>query len=141
MFGLEPRVIFLIALVAIAVGAVAYAILFNSIDAERKTANRMARMNSGHDSAVKKKAALDRVNELNKRKKSVQESLKEIEEKQKKIHSDNVRIKDKIAQAGLSISMTQYYIYSIILGLFVTGAFLVVVSNNLLVLMLSLIHI
>lgn len=122
MFGLEPRVILLFVLVAVAVGALAYSVMFKSIDTERKTETRLSRMSSGNQNLAQKKAANDRLNELSKRKKSVQDSLKELEEKQKKSAAPRSTLKDKIQQAGLSISVQQYYIYGLILGVFMAGA-------------------
>ena len=57
MFGLEPKVILLIVLVAIAVGALAYSLMFKSIDTERKTETRLSRMSSGNQNMAQKKAA------------------------------------------------------------------------------------
>lgn len=122
MFGLEPKVILLIVLVAVAVGALAYSLMFKSIDTERKTETRLSRMASGSQNSAQKKAASDRLNEMSKRKKSVQDSLKELEEKQKKSAAPSTTLKDKIQQAGLSISVQQYYIYGLILGAFMAGA-------------------
>ena len=122
MFGLEPKVILLIVLVAVAVGALAYSILFKSIDTEKKTETRLSRMSSGSQNSAQKKAASDRLNEMSKRKKSVQDSLKELEEKQKKSAAPSTSLKDKIQQAGLSMTVQQYYVYGIILGVFMTGA-------------------
>lgn len=118
MFGLEPKVILLIVLVAVAFGALAYSLMFNSIDTERKTENRLSRMASGNHNLAQKKAANDRLNEMSKRKKSVQDSLKELEEKQKKSRAPSTKLKDKLQQAGLSISVRQYYAYGIFVGIF-----------------------
>lgn len=118
MFGLDPKVILLIILVAIAVGALAYSIMFNSIDSERKSEVRLSRLSSGKHNIAQKKAANDRLNEMSKRKKSVQESLKELEEKQKTSKVAGTKLKDRLIQAGLSISTRQYYIYGIICGVF-----------------------
>ncbi len=121
MFGLEPKVILLIVLVAVAVGALAYGLMFQSIDTERKTETRLSRMSSGSQNVAQKKAASDRLNEMSKRKKSVQDSLKELEEKQKTAKAPSPKLKDKLIQAGLSISVQQYYIYGVISGVFMGG--------------------
>lgn len=63
--------------------------------------------------------ARDRVQELSKRRKSVQDTLKEIERKQneknKKISSQS--LKQRLGQTGLDISLTQFSIASTTLGL------------------------
>lgn len=129
MFGLEPKVILLIVLVAIAVGALAYSLMFKSIDTERKTENRLSRMSSGSQNTVQKKAATDRLNEMSKRKKSVQDSLKELEEKQKTAKAPSTKLKDKLVQAGLSITVQQYYIFGVFAGLFFAAVAFVVARD------------
>lgn len=118
MFGLEPKIILLIILVAVAVGALAYSLMFKSIDTERKTETRISKLASGKQELAQKKAASDRLNEMSKRKKSVQDSLKELEDKQKTSKAPSTSLKDKITQAGLTISVQQYYIYGVLSGLF-----------------------
>lgn len=121
MFGLDLTVLLIIVLVAIAAGAVAYGVLYSRIEVEKKTESRISRVKSAETDHMKVKAARDRVQEISKRRKSVQDSLKDIERKQqektKKMASTS--IKSRLVQAALSISLTQYYIFSVVFGLVV----------------------
>jgi tight adherence protein B len=121
MFGMDLTLLAVIVLVAISAGAIAYAFLFQQIETDKKTATRVGRVKSAETDHVKIKAARDRVQELSKRRKSMQESLKELERKQqeksKKIRDSS--LKGKINQAGLSISTTQFFLFSAGLGLFI----------------------
>lgn len=84
MFGLDIKIVILVVLVAVAVGAAIYALFFDSIDVQRQSDTRISRMSSGTSNYAQKKAASDRVAEMSKRKKSVQESLKELEDNKSK---------------------------------------------------------
>ncbi|HCL64908.1 MAG TPA: pilus assembly protein [Rhizobium sp.] len=121
MFGLDLTVLLIIVLVAIAAGAIAYGVLYSRIEVEKKTESRISRVKSAETDHLKVKAARDRVQEISKRRKSVQDSLKDIERKQqektKKMASTS--IKSRLVQAGLSISLTQYYIFSAVFGVVV----------------------
>lgn len=129
MFGLDIKIIILVALVAVAVGGAIYAFFFNSIDAQRQADTRISRMSSGSNNFAQKKAATDRIAEMSKRKKSVQESLKELEDKQKSKEKKKANLKDKLAQAGLSTSVEKFYTYSVIFGV-VCGVIVFVLSQN-----------
>ncbi|WP_162654477.1 type II secretion system F family protein [Lentilitoribacter sp. Alg239-R112] len=120
MFGLDIKLVMLVALVAVAVGAAIYAFFFNTIDAQRHADTRISRMSSGSNSNnyAQKKAANDRIAEMSKRKKSVQESLKELEDKQNSKKKKTASLKDKLAQAGLTVSIEKFYVLSLALGLF-----------------------
>ena len=82
MFGLDPVVLGIILLVAIAAGAICYGVLFTRMEADKKTAGRVNRVSSAETDRVKVKAARDRVQELSKRRKSVQDNLKDLEKRQ-----------------------------------------------------------
>jgi tight adherence protein B len=118
MFGLDSKTLLLIILVAVAVAALVYFLLFDSIDAERQTETRMSRLASGSNNVAQKKAANDRLHEMSKRKRSVQDSLKEIEDKQKDAKPKAGNLKSRITQAGLSISPKKYYTFAILTGVF-----------------------
>lgn len=118
MFGLDIEIVAIIALVAIAAGAVAYGVLFSRIETEKKTTTRLNRVKSAETDIAKVKAARDRVQEVSKRRKSVQDSLKELENKQLEKNRKNAAttIKAKLAQAGLSTTVTQFYLFSGVIG-------------------------
>ncbi|SMD09843.1 type II secretion system F family protein [Rhizobium sp. RU36D] len=119
MFGLPIEILGIIALVAVAAGAVAYGLMFSRIEVEKKTANRINRVKSAETDHVKVKAARDRVQEVSKRRKSVQDSLKELESKQQEKSRKNAAttMKAKLSQAGLSLSPARFYLFSAVFGL------------------------
>lgn len=118
MFGLEPTVLLIIALVAVAAGALAYGVLYSRIEVEKKTESRISRVKSAETDLAKIKAARDRVQEISKRRKSVQDSLKDLERKQQEQNRKMAKadIKSRLVQAGLSISLTQFYLLSAAFG-------------------------
>ena len=127
MFGFDPMVLAVIALAAIATAGLAYGLLYSRIEVEKKTASRINRVKAAETDTLKVKAARDRVQEISKRRKSVQDSLKDLERKQaeksKKIASTSV--KQRLVRAGLSFTPGHFYIASVVLGLVVlVGAFL-----------------
>lgn len=118
MFGLDPMVLAIIGLAAVAAAAVAYGVLFTQIEAQQKTSNRYKRVKAAETDTVKVKAARDRMAEATKRRKSIQESLSELEKKQdenKKAVAPNLKV--KLLQAGLSMTESQFYMGSAGLGL------------------------
>jgi tight adherence protein B len=123
MFGIDPIVIAIIALVAISAAAVSYGVLFSRIEMDKKTESRVNRVKSAETDRVKIKASRDRLAEMTKRRKSVQDSLRDLERKQKEDNKKKAAtLKAKISQAGLSFTETQFYIVSAILGLVVAVA-------------------
>ena len=127
MFGFDPMVLAVIALAAIATAGLAYGLLYSRIEVEKKTASRINRVKAAETDTLKVKAARDRVQEISKRRKSVQDSLKDLERKQaeksKKIASTSV--KQRLVRAGLSFTPGHFYIASVVLGIVVlVGAFL-----------------
>lgn len=128
MFGLDIKIVILVALVAVAVGAAIYAFFFDSIDVQRQADTRISRMSSGSNNYAQKKAANDRVAEMSKRKKSVQESLKELEDNKSK-EKKTAGLKDKLAQAGLSTTVGKFYVYSVIFGI-ICAAVAFIVSQD-----------
>ncbi|MBU4531635.1 MAG: type II secretion system F family protein [Hoeflea sp.] len=129
MFGLDTVVLAIIGLAALSAGALGYGVLYSRIEGDRRAESRVKRVKSAETDRTKANAARDRLNEVNKRRKSVQDSLKTLEEK----HKENDRrnspaLKDRIAQAGLKISVRQFYIYSLVLGLVV--GFVAFVANG-----------
>lgn len=119
MFGLQVEILAIIALVAIAAGAAAYGLLFSRIETEKKTSSRISRVKSAETDIAKVKAARDRVQEVSKRRKSVQDSLKDLESKQQEKNKKNTAttMRAKLTQAGLSISITQFYLFGGIFGI------------------------
>ena len=120
MFGLDITIVAIFALAALSTGGLAYGVLFSRIETEKKTESRVRRVQSAETDQGKAKAARDRMQELSKRRKSVQESLKDLEKKQQEqTRRVATTLKAKLVQAGLSITPTKFYVFSVLFGLFV----------------------
>ncbi|OCW58076.1 type II secretion system F family protein [Hoeflea olei] len=118
MFGLDTVVLAIIGLAALSAGAMGYGVLYGRIEGERKAESRVNRVKAAETDRSKATAARDRLNEVNKRRKSVQDSLKTLEEKSKENdRRTSPALKDRIAQAGLGLSLNQFYLMSAALGL------------------------
>jgi tight adherence protein B len=92
-------------------------VFYSRIEGERKAQSRVKRVKAAETDRSKASAARDRLNEANKRRKSVQDSLKTLEEKNKENdRRTSPPFKDKIGQAGLSLSLNQFYMISLVLG-------------------------
>ncbi|KQX54006.1 MULTISPECIES: type II secretion system F family protein [Ensifer] len=124
MFGIDITVLALAALVAISAAALAYGLLFSRIESEKKAEGRVRKISAAETDRAKMKAARDRVSELSKRRKSVQDSLKELEKKQQERSAKTApSMKVRLTQADLSISIGRFYLFSALFGFF---AFLIV---------------
>jgi tight adherence protein B len=123
MFGIDPIVLAIIALAAVSAGAVSYGVLFSRLENDKKAQSRFDRVKSAETDRVKIKASRDRLAEMSKRRKSVQDSLKDLEKKQAEVNKKKAAtLKAKITQAGLGFTEMQFHIASIVLGL-AAGAF------------------
>jgi tight adherence protein B len=118
---MDLTVLAIIALAAVAAGAVCYGLLFSRLEVEKKAGVRLERVKSHETDMGRAKAARDRVQELSKRRKSVQDSLKELEknqqEKNKKLGDSS--IKSRLPRTGLNITVSRFYLFSSAFGVFV----------------------
>ncbi|WP_019172638.1 type II secretion system F family protein [Pseudaminobacter salicylatoxidans] len=122
MFGLDSTVLMFIALAGLSAGAVTYAFLFKSIENEKKADRRLQTVKSAETDRSVVRAARDRANEAQKRRKSIQDSLKELDEKQK-TQDRNTRkppLRIQIRQAGLQVPVERFYVYSGVCGVVLT---------------------
>ncbi|QFY61984.1 type II secretion system F family protein [Rhizobium grahamii] len=117
MFGLDPTVLAIILLAAVAAGGVCYAFLFSRMETEKKAANRVSRVASADADRANVKAARDRVQEMSKRRKSVQDNLKELEKRQQENAKKKLTLKSRLTQAGLTVTPGRFYMFSAIFGL------------------------
>jgi tight adherence protein B len=118
MFGLDVTVIAMILLAGLSAGAVAYVFMFNTIANENKAGKRLETIKKAETDRAVVKASRDRIAEAAKRRKSVQDSLKDLDEKQK-VKDRNMRkppLKLQIKQAGLTITLERFYLFSAISG-------------------------
>lgn len=119
MFGLDITIVAIFALAALSTAGLAYGVLFSRIEAEKKTESRVRRVQAAETDQSKAKAARDRMQELSKRRKSVQDSLKDLEKKQQEqTKRVATTLKAKLGQAGLSITVTKFYVFSAIFAVF-----------------------
>lgn len=113
------NVLAIVFLAAIAAGSLAYVLLYSRVEADKKAATRLARVKNAESDTIKARSSRDRVQELSKRRKSVQDTLKEIERKQaessKKIA--NQTLKQRLPQTGFALTLTHFVIASTTLGL------------------------
>mgnify|MGYP002620968760 FL=1 len=123
MFGLDTTVLVFIALAAISAAALAYTLLFTSIENERKAGRRLETVKRAETDRVAVKASRDRLAEAAKRRKSVQDTLKELENKQRSRDANTVKppLKVQIRQAGLDLTMERFYLYSVVCGVVLTA--------------------
>ncbi len=127
MFGLDSTLLAIIALSGLSAGALAYAFLFRTIADERKADRRLETVKRADTDRSVVKATRDRQAEVAKRRKNVQDSLKELEDRQKTkdINVKKPPLRAQLRQAGLSLTVERFYIYSIVCGLVLTvGAYL-----------------
>jgi len=118
MFGIDITILAIVGLVALATAGLAYGILFTRIETEKKAESRVRKVKSAETDRVQVKAARDRMNETSKRRKSVQDSLKDLEKKQQeKSAKAKPTMKIRLMQAGLKISIAQFYIASVVFGI------------------------
>lgn len=141
MFGLDSTLLIFIVLAGGSAALLAYAFLFNTIAAEKNAGKRLEAVKRADTDRTVVKASRDRLADAAKRRKSVQDSLKELEEKQKK-NDQNFRkppLKVQLRQAGMTVTMQRFYIYSAIAGIvlalvtFIFGAPLLAVPGALIV--------
>lgn len=119
MFGLDITIVAIFALAALSTAGLTYGVLFSRIETEKKAESRVRRVQAAETDQSKAKAARDRMQELSKRRKSVQDSLRDLEKKQQEqTKRVATTLKAKLAQAGLSITVSRFYAYSGIFSLF-----------------------
>ena len=119
MFGLDITIVAIFALAALSTAGLAYGLLFSRIEAQKKTESRVRRVQASETDQARAKVARDRMQELSKRRRSVQESLKDLEKKQREqTKRVATTLKAKLAQAGLSATPAKFYVLSAVFGLF-----------------------
>ncbi len=130
MFGIDSNVLLMTALMAMAGGALIWAILFNQISNDRKKEQRVKTIKQNDGDRSSRLAAESRIAEAQKRRQSTQASLKELEEQTKAKNPNKRGIKDQMRQAGMTANMKTFIIYSIITAI-VTSIIAFVLSGNL----------
>lgn len=122
MFGIDTTVIAFMVLAALGFGGIIYALMFNTISNDARQAERLSSIKQ-RDKNQQNNAA-QRLQEAAKRRKTVQDSLKDLEDKTKSKHKKKLTLKKMLAQAGMNVTVQQFFMFSAILGLaFSIGAF------------------
>ncbi|MFI0844073.1 type II secretion system F family protein [Mesorhizobium sp. IMUNJ 23232] len=124
MFGLDTTILAFIVLAGLSAGAIAYAFLFNRIATEKTVDRRLDTVKRADTDRAVIKASRDRQVEVAKRRKSLQDSLKDLDAKQMTL-DHNVKkppLRIQLKQAGLTLSVERFYLYSVLCGLFLTAA-------------------
>ncbi|QYA13334.1 type II secretion system F family protein [Rhizobium sp. AB2/73] len=134
MFGIDPIVLLIVLLTAVSAAAVCYGILYSRIETQKKADSRVNRVKQAETDRAKVKAARDRVQEMSKRRKSVQDTLKDLERRQSENTKKKQSLKARLAQAGLSLTPSRFYIFSVLFGLFVMLVFFIVGAPPLVIL-------
>lgn len=119
MFGLDSTALAFVGLAVLGTAGLAYAFLFDKVANEAKQDKRVKSIRNRDVKQASKAAS--RLQDAAKRKKTVQDSLKELEEKQGKTVR-KITLKKMIQQAGLKISIQQFFILSILFGIIATIA-------------------
>lgn len=115
-------ILLVIILVAISAGAMAYTVLFPTIETQKKSDSRIQRVKRAETDGNAVKAARDRVSEAAKRRKSVQESLNDIEIKQKRKGNPNSPpLKVALQQTGWNLTPVHFYIASLVMAVLFGG--------------------
>ena len=108
-----------VALTTLAAAAIAFVVLQPKIASEKNAAARLSQYKKAETDSAAKRVTRDRVQEVAKRRKTIQNSLKEIEEKQKERSKQKAKpgLQRRLEQAGLKASERQYWIASVVAGL------------------------
>ncbi len=131
MFGLDVNVLIVTALSFFAAGALVYVFFFQQITTERNQGRKIKNIRSNDQDREARLKAESRIADASKRKQSVQASLKELEEKTKAKDPNKMGLKENLRQAGMTVTVSQFYMFSVIFG-FILAIFLFATSGNIL---------
>ncbi len=120
MFGLDITILAFAGLAAFGVGGILFVFLFDNVDSETRQAKRLKRATKPDPEKLRK--ANERVSEAAKRRQSIQQTLEEMEQTQQKKQKNEAKIslRKLIQQSGLSITISQFYFFSVLFGIFCT---------------------
>ena len=123
MFGIDTSILLFVLLAGVSAGAVAYALMFRRISDEANIDKRLQNVKRAETDRMAVVASRDRMQEAAKRRKTVQDSLKDLENRQK-AKDKNVKkppLKQQLRQAGMTVTIERFYLYSAISGLVLTA--------------------
>ncbi|PYE89250.1 tight adherence protein B [Phyllobacterium leguminum] len=118
---MAPTLLFAL-LAGIAAAALAYALFYERIAEGKATDRRLNTVKQSATSISVKKAGRDRAAEIQKRRKSLQDNLKDLEDRQKQREKNQKSppLRIFLTQAGLSLTVRKFYLYSVAAGLTIT---------------------
>ncbi|RCW87463.1 type II secretion system F family protein [Phyllobacterium bourgognense] len=123
MFGFDLAQLGFILLVVLAVAALTYVLFFDSIAWQKKADERLNEVKLAATDSLGKFTIRDKQAEAVKRRKSVHDTLKDLEQRQK-LRDKNIKsppLKMLMQQAGMKVTLPQFYMYSFITGAVVAG--------------------
>ncbi len=105
-------------LATVSLAALAFAILQPRLQVEKNARNRLGQYKQSEGDINAKRVARDRLQEVAKRRKSIQTSLDDLDSKQKEKtrHTRNLPLDRRITQAGLKISTRSFAFGCVALG-------------------------
>jgi tight adherence protein B len=130
MFGIDPAILIFVALTAVAVGGVGYALLFSNIENERNTERRMNSIRrelvADGERGVKMRKVQNQgpgSDETARRRKSLEASMKAAEKKRENrdLYMKKPPLAIQMKQAGMAGNMRNFWLYSVICGLALTA--------------------
>ena len=123
----NPAALGMVALVALAIGGIAYAFLFDSIESEKKTERRLKGVKRADTDGASKRGRRNRLDEAANRRKTVADSLEKLDERNKDRNAAilNPPMDTRLIQAGMSISKTKFYMVSAVIGVVAALVFMV----------------
>ncbi len=114
MFGIETNVLIFTLLAGVSAAGLAYAFLFTRLSEEARRDKRIKSVNTRN--IAQQAATQAKMTDASKRRKSVQESVKELEAKQKQSARDRLTLKKILQQAGMNITVPQFFMFSFVFG-------------------------
>lgn len=126
MFGIDPVLIAFVLLAGFSAGGIAYALLYGQMEQAKTQERRLGQVKQAETDRAALKSSRDRVADIAKRRKSVQDTLKELDAKQQLREGRTTKppLSIQIKQAGMTISVERFYIVSAIVAVIATiGAY------------------
>ena len=114
----NPAALGLVALAVLAVGGLAYAFLFTRIENDKRAGRRLKSVRGAETSGKAKAAGRDRAAEASKRRRTVSDSLDKLDKRNEDRNKAilNPPLEGRMRQAGMTVSMTQFYAVSGAIG-------------------------
>ena len=117
MFGIDITILAFVGLVALSIGGVGYALMYNRIESENKSKKRMNLIKTTTRTSAAVGKRIQQRTDATTRRKNVEDTLKSVEKQKKQDKSaKNPPLDIRISQAGLKLSVKKFYTFSVIFG-------------------------